>query len=196
MNVIAEISEDLLNDLKIDKNQLNNFQALQALVEGGSKYPKDQRVNLKNTLASEHINRKEALLIALSVCSNMQNKILSDSFQRLAQEEGASSEEIAETYAVASLLSVNNVFYRFRHFMNKEAYEQKNAGIKMSIMMKPVLGKEFFELMSLAISAVNGCEMCVKAHEASVLKLGASEDRIFDAVRLAAVVTGLTKVVY
>jgi lipoyl-dependent peroxiredoxin subunit D len=41
----------------------------------------------------------------------------------------------------------------------------KVTRIKMNIMMKPVTGKEFFELMSLTISAVNGCEMCVNAHE-------------------------------
>jgi alkyl hydroperoxide reductase subunit D len=61
----------------------------------------------------------------------------------------------------------------------------------MNIMMNPVLGKEFFELMSLAVSAVNGCESCVNSHEESVRKLGSSEVRIFDAIRLAAIVKGL-----
>ena len=48
--------------------------------------------------------------------------------------------------------------------------------IKMNIMMKPVLGKEFFELMSLAVSAVNGCEMCVNAHENSLKQLESTEE--------------------
>jgi alkyl hydroperoxide reductase subunit D len=38
--------------------------------------------------------------------------------------------------------------------------------------------------------------MCVKAHEASLIELGAKEERVFEAVRLAAVITSLTKVVY
>jgi alkyl hydroperoxide reductase subunit D len=50
-----------------------------------------------------------------------------------------------------------------------------------------VLGKEFFELMSLVLSAVNGCEMCVTSHETSVKSHGATEQRIFDAVRLGAI---------
>jgi alkyl hydroperoxide reductase subunit D len=66
----------------------------------------------------------------------------------------------------------------------------------MQIMMKPVTGKEFFELMSLAVSAVNGCEMCVNAHEGSLIKMGATEERIFDAVRIASLVTSAGKVVY
>ncbi|RZK99932.1 MAG: alkylhydroperoxidase, partial [Pedobacter sp.] len=70
------------------------------------------------------------------------------------------------------------------------------ARVRMQIMGNPVTGKEFFELMSLAISAVNGCEMCVNAHEGSLLNLGATEERIFDAVRIASIVTSAGKVLY
>src|SRR5690606_40392949 len=66
--------------------------------------------------------------------------------------------------------------------------------IKMNVMMSPVLGKELFELMSLVVSAVNGCETCVASHEDSLRKLGTSEVRIFDAVRLASIVKGLTEI--
>ena len=60
-------------------------------------------------------------------------------------------------------------------------------------MMKPVLGKELFELISLAVSAVNGCELCVNSHEASLIQLGSAEERIFDAVRIASVITSISK---
>ena len=65
----------------------------------------------------------------------------------------------------------------------------------MNVMMSPVLGKEFFELMSLAVSAVNGCESCVNSHEESVRKLGSSDARIFDSIRLASVIRGLALIV-
>ena len=65
----------------------------------------------------------------------------------------------------------------------------------MNIMMTPVLGKELFELISLAVSSVNGCEMCVKSHEASVLEAGGSEDRVWDAVRIASIVTSADRVI-
>ena len=66
----------------------------------------------------------------------------------------------------------------------------------MQLMVKPIISKEFFELMSLAISAVNGCEMCVNAHEDSLIKLNTKEERIFDAVRLASLVTATRKIIY
>ena len=98
--------------------------------------------------------------------------------------------------ACASLLSANNVLYRFRHFVNKEKYNEIPARIKMNIMARPVSGKELFELISLAVSAVNGCEMCVKSHEQSLIELGTREERVFEAVRLAAVITSASKVIY
>ena len=52
-----------------------------------------------------------------------------------------------------------------------------------------------FELMSLVISSVNGCESCVNSHEESVRKLGSSDARIFDAIRLSSVIRGLALVV-
>ena len=65
----------------------------------------------------------------------------------------------------------------------------------MSIMMNPAMGKPLFELMSLVISAVNGCERCVTSHEHSVKEQGANEPRIYDAIRLAAVIKGFCTVI-
>ena len=53
----------------------------------------------------------------------------------------------------------------------EKTYNNAPASITcMNIMMNPVLGKEFFELVSLAVSAVNGWMKCVKSHEQSVLQ--------------------------
>ena len=163
---------------------------------GDSRYIKDLRVNIGNTLVSEHIDEKEVALIGLAVSVNDKNDALINFFEKRALTLGATKAEMAEAAACASLLAANNVFYRFRHFADKEVYQKLPARIKMNVMMKPVLGKELFELISLAVSAVNGCEMCVKSHEQSVKDLGATEERIFDAVRLTAIVVSLGKVIY
>jgi alkyl hydroperoxide reductase subunit D len=46
----------------------------------------------------------------------------------------------------------------------------------------------------LVVSAVNGCERCVTSHEHSVKEHGATEPRIYDAIRLAAVIKSLCTV--
>jgi lipoyl-dependent peroxiredoxin subunit D len=188
---LTETKIDLLKDLGLDEN--NYLPNLEVMAEGETKYLRDLRVNLKNTLGSENFSIKEAYLIALAVAANEGNKILTNAFINHAKLNGANENETAEAIACASQLASNNVFYRFKHFIksSNENYQPMPAGIKMNIMMNPVLGKELFELISLAVSAVNGCESCVNSHEESVRKLGASEVRIFDAIRLASVIRGL-----
>jgi alkyl hydroperoxide reductase subunit D len=114
----------------------------------------------------------------------------------MAMEEGSTPEEVAEAVACASLLAANNVLYRFRHFTGKEKYMELRPSLRMNIMMNPATGKELFELMSLAVSALNGCEQCVKSHEASLIGLGSIEERIWDAVRIASVVVSMDRVVH
>ncbi len=194
-----ETKVDLLRDLNIDENE--NFVNLNLMAEGETRYLRDLRINLKNTLNSENLTIKEAYLIALAVAVNEKNGILRDAFSQLAARNGATAAELAEATGCASQLAINNVFYRFKHFIRDttESYQLMPAGIKMNIMMNPVLGKELFELISLAVSAVNGCQSCVNSHEESVRKLSASdgnqsssEARIFDAVRLASIIRGLS----
>lgn len=185
---------EILQELGIDTSYQNN--TLEQLSTADSKYLRDLKINVKSVLAVESISAKDALLIALACATNNNNTILIDAFIQKAKANDANDAEIAEAQACASLLSANNVFYRYRHFVGKEFYTNAPARLRMNIMMNPVLGKELFELISLAVSAINGCEMCVKSHEQSVLHSGGTEQRIWDAIRLASVITSLSKIVY
>jgi alkyl hydroperoxide reductase subunit D len=180
----------ILTDFNL--TEANVTGGLQLLADVDHKYLRDLRINLSNALAYPNLTKKESYLITVAVAINEKNDNLIKAFTPLAEAEGATANEIAELYSLVSLMNVNNVFYRFRHYTQKDYYTNTSAGIKMSIMMNPVLGKEFFELVSLAISAVNGCEMCVNAHEQSVKQHGATEARIYDAIRLSSIVKGFT----
>lgn len=169
--------------------------ALDLLGATESRYVRDLKMNLKAVLKSTHIDAKGTALLALSIAANQKNTALMAYFEQLAIANGGSVEETAEAVACASLLACNNVTYRFRHFTGKPKYDELRMGLRMNIMMSPATGKEFFELMSLAVSAVNGCELCVKSHEASLIALGTTEERIWDAVRLSGVVVSLDRVV-
>lgn len=200
MNELVETRDDLLRDLRLPPagdNGRSSYPLLDSLVESGSRYVKDTRINLKNTLKSDHLSEKESALLAYAVAVNNGNERLQSAFAARARDAGAADAEISEMAACASLLSANNVLYRFRHFMESSggttSYSERQARIKMSIMARPVTGKLFFELASLAVSAVNGCEACVTSHEKSVRAVGATEEQIFDAVRVAAVVTAAGK---
>ena len=51
-----------------------------------------------------------------------------------------------------------------------------------------------FELVSLAVSAVNGCGMCVNAHDAVLKKHGTGRESIQSAVRIASVIHAVAQV--
>lgn len=164
---------------------------LQALAAVDARYLKDLKINVSNSLDAATLQKKEAYMIGLAVAINEKIPALQQGFEQLALAAGATDKELADVVSCTSLMNANNVFYRFRHFVNKEFYTNAQAGIRMSIMANPVIGKEFFELLSLVVSALNGCEMCVTSHEEALLKHGTAEQRILDAVRLGAVVKSL-----
>lgn len=93
-----------------------------------------------------------------------------------------------DAIAAAALMAMNNVFYRFKHRIGKGAYQDKPARLRMNRLAKPLTSKVDFELFSLAVSAINDCESCVRAHEAAVTEGSLSEDAVVDAIRIAATI--------
>jgi len=189
-----ETIQNLFLDLNIPADYKSK--SLEQLARVDSRYLKDLKLNVVAVLKSSNLNKKEAYLLSLSVAVNSKSEILIAAFESLARKEEATDTEIAEIHACTSLMNTNNIFYRFRHYLPaNQYYNNTPAGLRMSIMMNPVLGKEFFELTSLVVSALNGCELCVTSHEASVKQHGASEARIYDAIRLGAVIKSLAVVI-
>jgi alkyl hydroperoxide reductase subunit D len=185
----------LLNELQLNP-QIDSI-SINKLAAVDSRTLSDIKLNFTSVMGSNNFtSKKESYLLALSVAINEKHTALMQAFEQGAINAGANEAEIAETHACVSVMVTNNIFYRFRHFMHgTEFYQNHPAGMRMSVMMNPVLGKEFFELMSLVLSAVNGCERCVTSHEASVKQHGASEPRIYDAMRLAAVIKSICVII-
>lgn len=180
----------LVKELGLSEEHVS--EGLRLLASTDSRYLRDLKINITNALGAETLAKKEAYLLAYAVAANEKVQALQNALAKSAIAEGATDKELAEVISCTSLLNANNVYYRFRHFMHEEFYNNAQAGIRMSIMANPVLGKEFFELVSLAVSALNGCELCVTSHEKTLVGHGTSKQRIHDAVRLAAVFKSLT----
>ena len=186
-----ETITNMLADLGVEP--LFKSKSLDAMAVTDSKYLRDLKLNVVAMLNSNNINKRDAYLLALSVAINEKHVALISAFEQQAKKEGATDADIAETHACTSLMNANNVFYRFRHYLDGvEYYNNQPLGMRMNIMMNPVMGKELFELMSLVVSAVNGWQRGVTSHEHSVKQQGASEARIYDAIRLAAVIRSIS----
>jgi alkyl hydroperoxide reductase subunit D len=89
--------------------------------------------------------------------------------------------------AAAAIMGMNNIYYRFTHLVGGD-YPNMPAKLRMNVMARPGVEKVDFELWSLAVSAINGCGMCMESHEKIVRHGGLSAEQVQTAVRIAAVV--------
>ena len=62
-------------------------------------------------------------------------------------------------------------------------YRTLPARLRMNVIARPGVDKVDFELWSLAVSAINGCGMCLDAHERELRKAGIAPEAIQAAVR-------------
>ena len=151
---------------------------------------RDLKLNLKRLLEEGALTQSEALLTLLATSTSVGQTGLA----LLAREElktlDFTSEQIEEASESAAIMAMLNTYYRFKHMVGKEG-DYRAAGLRMTSLAKPQLGKERFEMLALAVSVLNGCENCVRAHEQVLRDGGLALDKIHDLARLAAVVKGV-----
>ena len=161
---------------------------LEALRERLPEAARDIRLNLQSVLApGGALSAEQRWGAAAAAALAARNPELVSAVLGAARAE-AGEAVLEDARAAAALMAMNNVYYRFRHQVGKDAYSQKPARLRMNRLAQPATSRVDLELFSLAVSAINGCEACVKAHEKAVLDGGLTEDHVHDAVRIAAVV--------
>jgi alkyl hydroperoxide reductase subunit D len=161
--------------------------AIAALSERLPDAARDIKLNLQSVLETSSLNDAQRWGVAVACAIAARNPDL----KKAVMDDATAKTDAAvidDGVAAAVLMGMNNVYYRFRHMIGKPVYETKPARLRMQRIVKPATNKADFELFCLAVSAINGCEACVKSHEHVVLEGGLSEDQVHDAVRIAAVV--------
>src|SRR3954464_4703067 len=148
---------------------------------------RDIKLNLQSVLQPGTLTPAQRHGVAIASAVATHNHALRDALITDARAE-VSEAVIDDALAAAALMAMNNVFYRFRHMIGKSSYGERPARLRMQRIAKPATNKPDFELFCLAVSAINGCEMCIRSHEAVVIEGGLTEDHVVDAVRIAAVV--------
>ena len=150
---------------------------------------RDSRLNLQSVLENNSLTPEQRWGVAVGCAFAARTERLKQAILHEAREALGNTAEavIEDARAAASLMAMNNVYYRFRHMVEKEAYVTKRPSLRMNRMMQVLTNKVDFELVCLAVSAINGCETCVQSHERTVLEGGISEDQVHDAIRIASV---------
>lgn len=162
------------------------LEALRALLPEPAK---DLKLNLQTVLTPTHLSTQQTWGVAIAAAIASRHVALRDALIASRPPEVGSA-VVEDAYAAASLMGMNNIYYRFRHLVAKPSYAEMPARLRMNRLAKPATNKVDFELYSLAVSAIGACETCVQAHERVVLEGGLTEAHVQDAVRITATVYG------
>lgn len=150
-------------------------------------YAKDIKLNL-GSLATETLlteQQRAGTFIAAAIASRNPT-VLREILAEFAPKLDPAALEAAK--AAAAIMAMNNIYYRFVHLAAAPDYKSLPAKLRMNVIANPGVEKTDFELWSIAVSAVNGCGMCIDAHERELRKHQLSPEQIQAAVRIAAVV--------
>ncbi|HSK01005.1 MAG TPA: carboxymuconolactone decarboxylase family protein [Kofleriaceae bacterium] len=153
-------------------------------------HAKDLRINLGVIAGATALNSQQAWGTALASAITARNAEVVAAIEEAAGAH-LSPEARAAARGAASIMGMNNVYYRFLHMMSEgadaPAYASMPARLRMQIIGRPGVPHLDFELWCLAASAITGCAACVRSHERSARERGGQPEQVHEAVRIASV---------
>lgn len=163
---------------------------LNALLETVPDHVRDLKLNLTGLLADPTLTDEQRYGSALTAAYVSRNARLTRAILAEATTH-LSAEAINAAKIAASIMGMNNVYYRFRHVVSEKQYETMPTKLRMQSLARPGIEKANFELYCLVASAINGCSACSDSHEKVVRQAGLSLEAVQTGVRIASVVHGL-----
>ncbi|MER6583100.1 carboxymuconolactone decarboxylase family protein [Nonomuraea sp. NPDC001023] len=150
-------------------------------------YAKDTRLNLGSVTTTSSLTDQQlwgtVLACALATRSA---RVIAELSQDAADH--LSAEAFTAAKAAASIMAMNNVYYRATHLIGDETYATLPARLRMTVIGNPGVDKTDFELWCLAVSAINGCGRCLESHEQVLRGAGMPREQVQEALRVAAVI--------
>lgn len=153
-------------------------------------FAKDIKLNLGSVLSPEgapDLTQHQIHLIALASSYSTNQTDVVAALSALVNDN-LTEAQINAAKSAATIMAMNNVYYRFLHMVSDKSFAALPAKLRMNVIANPGIDKSDFELCCLAVSALNGCGMCIDAHTHELIKAGVSKQAIQSCVRIAAVI--------
>lgn len=171
------------------------FPKLTQLLEGLEDYARDARVNMGVVLSADGapgLTPAQIAIIGLSCAWASRYGVLARTLEEDLGEQ-ASPELRRAAKGAATVMAMNNVYYRAMHLAEAPEIKALPARLRMSFIGSPGVPKVDFELACLAVSAINGCGACIHSHVAEARKAGVSDLGAQSAIRIAAVLQSVAQ---
>lgn len=160
-------------------------------------YAKDIKLNLSSVLSAQagslSLSAEQIAGIALASAYATKQDDLIAAIKAYADSVLPEQTQSAAK-AATSIMAMNNIYYRFLHLVEDKDFSQMPAKLRMNVMANPGVEKVDFELYSLAVSAINGCGLCIESHVKTLVKAGVAKELIQQAIRIAAVINSAAQV--
>jgi alkyl hydroperoxide reductase subunit D len=169
---------------------MNTPTSIEGIRDALPDYARDLKLNLGTVLTTTGapgLNEKQVWSIALASAIAARNTGFARVIEAVAKTHLADV-EVEGAKAAAAIMGMNNIYYRFLHLVEDGEYQTMPARLRMNVIANHGIDKLDFELISLAVSAVNGCGLCVTSHEKKLRAHEVSRESIQSAVRIAATI--------
>lgn len=150
-------------------------------------YARDTKLNLGAVLGTSPLTEQQLWGAALACAIAARNPVV---LREIAAEaaDHLKPEALQAAKGAASIMAMNNIYYRSKHLIGDDAYQSLPARLRMQIIANPGVGKADFELWCLAVSAITGCGVCLESHEKTLMGAGVGRAAVHEALRVAAVI--------
>ncbi|HXY95561.1 MAG TPA: carboxymuconolactone decarboxylase family protein [Steroidobacteraceae bacterium] len=172
------------------------MKTLEAIRDSLPAYARDLQLNLGSVLTpagAPGLTERQIWAVALSSALASRNVAFSRDLGALAASH-LDAAYVTAAHSAAAIMGMNNVYYRFLHLVEDGEYAKLPARLRMNVLGNPGISKVDFELLSLAVSAINGCGTCVASHERQLRQHGLEREAVQSAVRIAATVHAVARV--
>ncbi|WP_454786071.1 carboxymuconolactone decarboxylase family protein [Legionella sp. WA2024007413] len=161
-------------------------------------FAKDIRLNVSSlfgNVTQSGLTEAQFYGVALSVAYTLKDNHIIDAIKT----EGSSYITVELEQAVktaAALMAMNNIYYRAIHLAENKELAAMPANLRMNAMLNPGVPKADFELFALAVSAINGCGMCIHSHVKQLLEHELNKVAVQSVLRIAAILNALSFVLH
>jgi alkyl hydroperoxide reductase subunit D len=153
-------------------------------------YAKDLQLNLSSLLrpgGAPGLSETQVGGIVLASALASRNPAFSEEVRRYVGQR-LDDATVRAAAAAAAVMAMNNVYYRFLHLVGDAEYRNLPARLRMNVLRALGVDTADLELYALAVSAVNGCGLCIQSHERSLREHGVTREGVQSAIRIAAVI--------
>lgn len=161
-------------------------------------FGRDIRINIETVLSADGspgLTLRQIWSTALSCAYALESRELAEMVKAAAAGD-IDDTTVEAAKAAATIMAMNNVYYRALHLMEDVELKKLPARLRMNVIGKPGIEKVDFELMSFAISSLAGCGQCLTAHLNELRKAGMSNEGIQSSLKIASVLQATTRALH